>query len=144
MVMRKAWAVVGLMAVLAPACRRREVLPPPPDAEIPREIAVQKLRDFLPKADEAVCRQPGDTLKQDEIAAWTVGNDGLEIARKKGEPLRLAYKEIRRSVLERSGRYYYVKLFTAYSETREHWSFIWKDEEAAKRVAELFENLRPK
>lgn len=137
-------AAVAILAVSA-ACRK----PKPKEVDvseagdIPREIAIQKLRELLPTAEEVVCSKPKDSLKKSEIASWTIGEESFEIVRVKGEPLGLRYAEVTKVDMAQVGRAFMARLFTA-PQTADHYRFVWRAEETAKRVVELFEALRQK
>ena len=137
--------VLGALAALAPACRKKEQLNVPKE-EIPREIAVGNLRTLLPTAAQVYCTLPKDTLNPNEIKEWVVGNDGFEIRPTKAKPIALNYSDITETRLEKSGSKYYVKLYTTVQKDpgKEHFYFLWSAEESARNANQLFEALRKK
>ncbi len=145
---RNLWLVaVAAAGLLGPACRKpRPIDVPTPEAEfIPRDIAVQKLRDLLPTSEQVISTVPKDTLSPSEIREWNVGGEGLEIRRVKGDPIVLRYAEItRKPEMVQSGRYFAVRIFSSQqkSETVEHLRFLWRQEKSPKDVVELLEALR--
>ena len=76
-------AALGILALLAPACKHKDPLPIDKEKsegrDIPREIAVGNLKTLLPSCTEVVCTFPRETLKQSDIQLWNMGNDGFEI-----------------------------------------------------------------
>jgi hypothetical protein len=144
--MRQIGVIAAALLALSAACRK----PKPREVDvseagdIPREIAVQRLRELLPTAEEVVCSKPKDSLKKDEIKGWTVGEESFEIVRVRGEPLALRYSEVTKVDLAQVGRTFMARLFTAQQPAAgtDHYRFVWRAEEIAKRVVELFESLR--
>ncbi|MFN3486762.1 MAG: hypothetical protein ACK44W_14945, partial [Planctomycetota bacterium] len=65
------WGAVLLAAL---GCRKRELVRVDTSeaADIPREVAVDKLRELLPTADQVVCTLPSERLRQSEIKEWTI------------------------------------------------------------------------
>jgi hypothetical protein len=137
--------VLGTLAALAPACRKKEELNVTKE-EIPREIAVGNLRTLLPTCAQVYCSLPKDTLNPNEIKEWVVGNDGFEIRPTKAKPIALNYADITQTRLEKSGSKFYVRLYTTVQRdpNKEHFSFLWASEESARSADQLFESLRKK
>lgn len=140
-----AYAAIALVLAVI-ACRKKEIMPPPPSEDIPREIALSNLKTLLPNATEVYCTLPKDTLKQSEIREWVVGNDGFTIVPHKAKPLSLNYADILQTRLEKSGTKFYVKLFTSVQRepNREHFYFVWMTEESAKAADQIFTSLKKK
>lgn len=136
-----------LLATLA-SCKTKKpvVLDKEATADLPRESAIQKLRDILPTTDYVYCTAPKWSLKQSEITTWTVENDAIGIDHGKGNKLRLAFADITDVKVDASGRYFYVKVFTVVQtdRDRDHFQFLFKIEERAKQVAELLLSLKKK
>ena len=144
MQIRLALAVAAL-AVFPIACKsKQEVVVPKED--VPREIAVSKLRELLPQATEIYCTFPKESLKQSEIRSWHIGADGLELRPTKAKPLLLNYADITGTKVEKSGAKVYVKLYTSVQKdpNKEHFTFVWGTEEAGTGADQLFESLRKK
>jgi len=138
-------AVVALILCVT-ACRKKEIMPPPPQEDIPREIAVNNLKTLLPTSLEVYCTLPKDTLKPSEIREWVVGNDGFEIRPTKAKVIAINYADILQTRLEKSGSKFYVKLFTTVQRepNREHVTFVWSTEDSAKTADQIFTSLRKK
>ncbi len=145
-------AMVGLLGLLAlgAACRKREELKVGREEaqDIPREVALQKLRDLLPTAEYAACTAPKDGYKAAEVREWSVGADVLRIVPlKERDPVfAVAYADIRQVRLDKIGKTFQVRLFAPAQAdpAKDFLSFTWKNEEAAKQVVELLEALRLK
>jgi hypothetical protein len=140
-----------LMCALAfGACRRREerIVPKEHAADIPREVALQKLRELLPTAESTTCTQPKESYKASEVKVWDVGPDILRIvpAREKDPTFSVPYAKISQVRLDKVGRYFQVRIFAPpqTDPTKDLLSFLWKTEEAPTRVVELLESLRLK
>lgn len=144
----RAHLLLAVILVLCPAaCKshRPVAVNPTEAADLPRESAVQKLGEVLPTAEYTYCTLPKWTLKASAITAWTVQSDAVIVTHGKGNSLRLAYADIRDVIVETSGSYYSVKVFTTIqTDSREHYQFLWKSEEKAKQAAELLLSLRKK
>ena len=115
-------------------------------ADLPRESAIQKLREILPTTDYVYCTAPKWSLKQSEITTWSVENDALGIDHGKGNKLRLAFSDMTDVKVDASGRYFYVKVFTVVQTEQEkpHFEFLFKIEDRAKQVGELLLSLKKK
>lgn len=144
------WALVGAVLLAALGCRKRELVRVDTSeaADIPREVAVDKLRELLPTADQVVCTLPSERLRQSEIKEWTISGTSVQMRVARGEPFVLPYGEITELRLEKvgDGRYWVVKVFTGIQKSpgKEHYQFVWRNEESARRAVELFEALRQK
>jgi hypothetical protein len=142
-----ALTVLALLAVLAPACKSHKksiAVDTSEVGDIPREAALQKLRDLLPTADYVYCTLPKESLKPSEIRGWKVGNDAIEIDFGKSKALSLVYLEITQVRLEQNGRYYAAHVSTTAQPEKEHFQFLWKQEGPAKNVVELLASLKKK
>ncbi len=115
-------------------------------AEIPREVAIQKLGELLPTAEYVYCSAPKESLKPGDITLWKVVGDSVEIEFSKGRKLQLSYADILDVKLELAGKYYTVKVYTTIQvdRARDHFQFLWKVEDRAKQVTELLLSLKKK
>ena len=140
--------VLAVLVPAAPACKSRKpvVVDTSEAADIPREVALQKLRELLPTADYTYCTLPKDSLKPSEIRAWSVRSEAIEIDLGKAKPLTLVYREITDVKLELVGKYYTARVYTTVQPDREkdHFQFLWKQENPAKSVVELLTSLKGK
>lgn len=142
--------MMGLLGLLAlgAACRKREELKVGREeaGDIPREVALQKLRDLLPTAESAACTAPKEYYKAAEVREWSVGPEVLRIVplREKDPVFAVAYAELRQIRLDRLGKTFQVRLFAPAQAdpAKDFLTFTWKSEEAAKQVVELLEALR--
>ena len=140
--------VLALLALLAPACKSHKPITVDTSeaGEIPREVALQKLRDLLPTAEYLYCTAPKETLKAAEVKTYAVRNDMIEIEFSKGRTLQLAYAAITEVNLELKGKYYTARVFSSAQPEagREHFGFQWKQEERARQAVELLTALKKK
>lgn len=115
-------------------------------AELPRESAVQKLRELLPTTEYVYCYAPKWSLKPSEISTWTVENDAIGIDHGKGNKLRLAFGDITDVKVDQSGKYFYVRVYSVVQTdaARSHFEFLFRIEDRAKQVAELLLSLKKK
>lgn len=145
-------AMLGLLCVLAlgAACRKRaEQAVSREDAiNIPRDVALQKLRDLLPTADGAACTAPKDSYKAAEVKEWGVDADVLRIVpvKEKDPVFQVAYADVTQVRLDKIGKVFQVRLFAKpqADPAKDFLSFTWRNEEAAKQAVELLETLRLK
>lgn len=140
--------VLVLLAAAAPACKTRTpvAVDTTEVADIPREVALQKLRELLPTAEYVYCTKPKDSPKRSDIRAWHIRSDGVEIEQGKSLPLLLFYRHVTEVKLELVGRYYTARIFSSMQPDKEkpHFEFLWKEEAPAKSVVELFVSLTKK
>ena len=139
---------LALIAAVAPACKSRKQVPVDPTevGDIPREFALQKLRELLPTAEYTYCTNPKDSLKPSEIKAWNVRNEVIQIDLGKPKPLELYYADITQVKLELVGKYYTARVYTTVQTDpdKDHFQFLWKHESPAKSVVELLLSLKKK
>jgi 2-oxoglutarate dehydrogenase complex dehydrogenase (E1) component-like enzyme len=135
-----------LLAALAPACKsRRPVAVDTSEAgEIPREVALQKLRELLPTAEYLYCTAPKETLKGSEVRGLSVQSSQIQIDHGRGKRLSLTYADIAIVNLEQVGKYYTARVYTAADAERELFGFQWRQEDPAKRAVELLASLKKK
>ena len=139
---------LALIAATAPACKTRKERPIDPTevGDIPREFALQKLRELLPTAEYTYCTHPKDSLKPSEIKAWNVRNEVIQIDLGKAKMLELYYADITQVKLEQVGKYFTARVFTTVQTDpdKDHFQFLWKQESPAKNVVELLLSLKKK
>ena len=137
-----------LLAAVAPACKSRKAVAVDPGevGDIPREFALQKLRELLPTAEYTYCSLPKDSLKPSEIKAWNVRSEMIQIDLGKPKPLELYYADITQVKLELAGKYYTARVFTTVQpdHDKDHFQFLWRQESPAKTVVELLLSLKKK
>ena len=137
-----------LIAAVAPACKSRKpvAVDPTEVGDIPREFALQKLRELLPTAEYTYCTNPKDSLKPSEIKAWNVRNEVIQIDIGKPKPLELYYADITQVKLELAGKYYTARIHTTAQPDpdKDHFQFLWRQESPAKSVVELLLSLKKK
>jgi hypothetical protein len=135
-----------LLAALAPACKSRRPVPVDTSeaGDIPREVALQKLRELLPTAEYLYCTAPKETLKGSEVRGLSVLSAQLDIDHGRGKRLSLTYSDISIVNLEQVGKYYTARVYTALHADRELFGFQWRQEDPAKRAVELLASLKKK
>jgi hypothetical protein len=139
--------LAGLLAaaLALPACIRRPVATDTSQAaDIPKEIAVQKLKELLTTVEYVYCMEPRDSLKPSEIRSIGVSAELLEVARQKGAALPLAYRDIRLVQAAAAGsskgvcRIFTVKL----PGEKPQFEFQFRNVQAAQQMTELVTSLR--
>lgn len=115
-------------------------------AEIPREVAVQKLGELLPTAEYIYCSAPKESLKASEVTLWKVVSDSVQLDYSKGRSLQMNYADVIDVKLELVGKYYTVHVYSTVQADRgkDHFQFLWRAEDRARQVAELLMSLRKK
>lgn len=135
------------LVLLVSACRQ----PVPVDTSsakfIPRELAVQKLKELLPTADTLGSTVPKTSIwTRDEVKEWKVDDKGVEYVVPGKEPYRFTFAEITSTRLDRVTVYYQVRIFTPAQPNpkKDHFHFSWRSEESARTVMELLEAMTRK
>lgn len=145
--MNRHLVVLAIVAAAAGCGRTQKIEVDTSEAkDIPKEIAMAKLRDLLPTAETIICTAPKMTLSQTDIAEWGVGNDGIEIRTAKEKSLTLPFAEVTGTRLDRSGKFYVVRVFSTAqpAKDKEHFQLLWRTPEPPQRVLELIEACRQK
>src|SRR5262245_15139796 len=106
--------VLALLAALAPACKSRKqvAVDSTEVGAIPREFALQKLRELLPTAEYTYCTLPKESIKPHEIKAWNIRNEMIQIDLGRPKPLELYFADITQARLELVGKYYTARVWT--------------------------------
>ena len=139
--------VVGLLFLLpAFSCKQPIEVDTSSAAFIPKEIAVEELKELLPTAEVVRCSLPKIILGAKEIKSWTVTDKELTFETEGREPFRLKFADITALKLNRLNMYYEVRAFTSLEPRtwKEHFRLNWKVESPARRTLELIESLRKK
>lgn len=139
-----ALALLAVIAIAAPACKSRKQVPVDTSeaGEIPREVALQKLRELLPTAEYVYCTAPKETIKGTDIRMFNVQNSLLELDYGKGKKLSLSYSDIQAVDLEQIGKYFTARVMAASQPERELFGFQWRQEDPARRTVELLASLK--
>ena len=138
-------AAILLLALGALAgCRQPIAVDTKGAQAIPAQIAVEQLRELLPKASFLGCGEPTISFMQDEIQSWTIDGKGLEFLPKGKEPYRMTYSSIRGTQLTKVILSYEVRIFigTPPHVERTFFRFNWRDEQISRKAMEYFEALR--
>lgn len=134
---------VGVLLMLTAACRQPIVVDTSGSKFIPRDVAIERLKEVLATADTVGCTIPKQSLERTEIKEWKIDDLGLE-ARADGQvPIRVAFKDVTGTRLEQFNQVYLLRIFTpAQSNPRkDHVHFIWMSEKPARRALELLDAL---
>jgi len=134
---RTAALLLGLAAVAG--CHQPIVVDTKAAQTIPAEIAVEGLRDLLPKAAFLGCGEPTISFMQDDIKSWKIDDKGIEFQPKGKDAYRMPYSSIKGSQLTKVILSYEVRLFVS---ERDFFRFNWREEQPSRRALEFFEALR--
>jgi hypothetical protein len=138
--MRLRWAPFLLLAA---SCRQQILIDTSEARFIPRDVALDDLKDLLATADVAECTLPKRCLRRDEIKEWVVDDDGLEARAEGKPPIRVDLKDVTSTRLDKIALYYQVRLFTPGQPNpkKDYVHFNWTSEGPARRTLELLESL---
>jgi hypothetical protein len=111
---------------------------------IPAELAVEQLRELLPKAAFLGCGEPTISFMQDEITSWMIDDKGIEFRPKGKDPYRMSYSAIKGTQLNKVILSYEVRIFVGSPPNveRDFFRFNWRDEQQSREALEYFEALR--
>ena len=142
--MKLRWALLPLL--LSCSCRQAIVVDTSAAKLIPRDVAIDRLKEALAKADVAVCAAPKVTLDKAEIKEWKVDDEGIEARAEGKESIRVAFKDVTATRLDKYYLYFQVRIFTAAQPNpkKDHVHFHYATEEQARRALELLDALRQK
>lgn len=133
----------GVLLILTAACRQPIVVDTSGSKFIPRDVALERLREVLATADTISCTIPKHSLGRTEIKEWKIDDLGLE-ARADGQvPIRVAFKDVTGTRLEQFNQVYLVRIFTPAQPNarKDYMHFIWNSEKPARRALELLDAL---
>jgi hypothetical protein len=114
---------------------------------IPREVALEKLKEILPAVDVLGCTLPKSaTWAGTDVREWKIDGTGVTFHAPPREPLTFAYAAVTSTRMDRLGAYYQVRIFTAEQADpkKDHYHFNFRSETSARQVLELLEALRQK
>jgi hypothetical protein len=138
--------VAALLLALAAvaSCRTPVVVDTRAAQTIPAELAVEGLRDLLPKAVFLGRGEPAISFQQDEIKAWSIDDKGVEFRPKGRDPYRMRYSAVKGTELHKVLLSFEVRVYvgTPPNIQREFFRFNWRDEQTSRRALEYFEALR--
>ena len=134
---------VSVLALVAASCRQPLVVDTSSAALIPRDVAIERLKAAMATADAAAYTTPKRSLEKAAIKEWHVDDQGLE-ARAEGQaPIRVDFKDVTDTRLERVNLFFQVRIFTAAQTNpkKDFAHFNWATEEPARRALELIDAL---
>jgi hypothetical protein len=136
----------ALLFVLAglSACREPIAVDTRAAEGIPSKIAIEGLRDLLPKVVYLSCGDPRIEISRSEVTSWTVDEKGVELRTRPGVSHRLAFSSIRGADLAKLPLSVELRVFVATPKDprKDLFRFSWREEEPARRCLEYFEALR--
>lgn len=134
----------ALLLVLT-ACRHPIAVDTSAAKLIPRDLAVEQLKEILAQAVYAACAAPRSSLERKETT-WEVKDDGLEARASGKASLRVAWKDVTGTRLDQVGLIYQVRFFTAAhpGPKEDFFRINWPKEAPARRALELVDALRQK
>src|SRR5262245_12515610 len=128
------WTRASLVVLLAAACRQPVAVDTSSAKYIPRELAVQKLKELLPTADTLGSTVPKSVIwTRDEVKEWKVDDKGVEYGVPGKEPYKFTFAEITSTQMDRVTVYYQVRIFTPAQPNpkKDAFSFNFRSEENA-------------
>jgi hypothetical protein len=132
-----------LLLLLAASCRQQLLVDTREAELIPRDVALDGLKDLLATADAAERTRPRERLLQHEIREWVIDDAGIEARAEGREPIRVDFKAVTATRLDKVAMYYQVRVYTpAQPDPKKDYArFNWTSEAPARRALELFDAL---
>ena len=139
--MKTGWALI--LPLLAVSCRQPIPIDTSSAKLIPRDVAIDRLKEALATADLTACSAPRITLERAEIKEWKVDDLGLEARAEGKEPIRVAFKDVTATRLDKVNLFYQVRVFTEAQPNpkKDFVHFHWAAEAPARRALELLDAL---
>ena len=133
----------AFLLLLTASCRQPILVDTSAAKLIPRDVAIDRLKEALAKADVTVCAAPKVTLEKAEIKEWKVDDLGLEAVAEGKEPIRVAFKDVTATRLDKYYLYCQVRIFTAAQANpkKDFIHFHYATEDQARRALELLDAL---
>ena len=133
----------SVLLLLAASCRIPLAVDTSGSKFIPREVAVERLKEVLATADAAICLEPKRTLSRAEIREWKVDDLGFEARADGKEPIRVAFKDVTATSIDQLNAYYQLKIFTTAPSKagKDSVRLNWKLEASVRRALELIDAL---
>ncbi len=133
----------SILLLLAASCRIPVAVDTSGAKFIPKDVAVDRLKEVLATADTTVCSVPKASFSRAEIREWKVDEQGLEARADGKEPIRVAFKDVTSTALDQLSWYYQVRIFSTAQPLsgKAFVHFNWKQEAQARRALELIDAL---
>ena len=135
----RAAAILLALAALA-SCRQPITVDTKAAEAIPTKIAIDGLRELLPKAAFLGCGEPTISFMQSDIKSWSIDEKGVEFHPKGKDPHRMLFSSMKGTELTKVILSYEVRIFVGTQ--KDFFRFNWRDEETSRRAMEYFEALR--
>ena len=131
------------LLLLAAACRQTIPVDTSTAKLIPRDVAVERLKEALSTADVAARTVPKHSLDRAEIKEWVVDDQGLEARAEGKDSIRVAFQEVTGTRLDKVNLFYQVRIFTPAQPNpkKDYVHFNWATEAQARRALELLDAL---
>ena len=135
------WSPVLLL--LAAACRQPILVDTSAANLIPRDVAIERLKEALATADAAVRSVPKHSLDRPEIKEWVVDDQGFEARAEGKEPIRVDFKDVTGTRLDKLYLFYQVRIFTPAQPNpkKDYVHLNWTSEAQARKALELLDAL---
>ncbi len=132
-----------VLLLLAASCRIPLAVDTSGSKFIPREVAVERLKEVLATADAVVCLEPKRSLSRAEIREWKVDDLGFEALADGKEPIRVAFKDVTATAVDQLNTYYQLKIFTPAQPKagKDYVRLNWRLEAPVRRALELIDAL---
>ncbi|RPH46228.1 MAG: hypothetical protein EHM91_07205 [Planctomycetota bacterium] len=139
----RATALFFILAGLS-ACREPIAVDTRAAEGIPSKIAIEGLRELLPKVVYLSCGDPRVEISRSEVTSWAVDEKGVELRTRAGLSHRLAFSSVRGADLAKLPLSVELRVFVATPKDprKDLFRFSWREEEPARRCLEYFEALR--
>jgi hypothetical protein len=136
-------ALVLLLLLAGLGCRTAIPVDTKAAQAIPAALAIDGLRDLLPKASFLGCGEPTISFMKSDVKEWVINNKGVEFRTKK-DSYRLDFSRMRGTELTKVPLSYEVRVFVGAPPNvrKDFFRFNWTDEQTTRRAMEYFEALR--
>ena len=134
---------LALPLLVAAACRQPLPVDTSASRFIPRDVAIDRLKELLASADSIERTVPRAWFKGDEVTEWIVNDERLEARGGTKPAVGVAFKDVTATRLERVNLFYQLRIFTP-AQTNPKKDFLhvnWTQEEPARRALELVDAL---
>ena len=134
---------VPVLALMATSCRQSLVVDTSSAALIPRDVAVERLKEVLATAETATCTEPKHVLDQADIKEWAVDDRGLEARAKGKASIGFAFKDVTATRLDKVNLFFQVRIFTPAQPNpkKDYVHFNFPTEDTGRRALELLDAL---
>lgn len=131
-----------VLLLLAASCRQPLQVDTSGAELIPRDVALDGLKELLPTAESLRRSLPRESLLQDDVCEWAIDDEAIE-ARTAGGTLRVAFKDVTATRLDKVALHYQLRIFTLAQPgpDKDDLRIHWTSEAPARRALELLDAL---